>query len=134
MGSVLAVHHSRARSRNDSRAGCGLMVQSSTLARLARAVAAGVAALCAFSVVRGELTQDSEIDMTAYWPQPPAGTSVVIRFDSGRFGIYSRVDDHFVLDDAWHRHTDRDDRSTLMWTGRWHYRIDPNEGMLEFQD
>ncbi len=57
-----------------------------------------------------------------------------MRFDSGRFGLYSRQGGHFVLDDDWHRYTDPDTRDTLVWSGRWHCHIDPAEGKLEFQD
>jgi len=77
---------------------------------------------------------EPEFSMVSYWPQPPAGRTLVIRFDSGRFGLYRRQADHFVLDDAWRRHTDPDAPSSLIWSGRWHYRIDPQEGVLEFQD
>lgn len=74
------------------------------------------------------------VDMTAYWPQPKAGTTLIHRFDSGRFGMYRRQGDHFTLEDIWRKHTDPDEARFLILSGRWHYRIDPVRGMLEFQD
>lgn len=101
-----------------------------------RLLVCGVVVAAMFSHMCGASGQGAgeTIDMRDYWPQPAIGEVQVVRFDSGRFGIYRRLDDHFVLDDEWHIHTKADDPSTLAWSGRWHYRIDGVDGMVEFQD
>lgn len=77
---------------------------------------------------------DEPLDMKVYWPQPSSSEVLIVRFDSNRLNFYRRTGETFVLGDYWHRHTDRDEPSTLIWGGDWHYRVDPQQGVVEFWD
>ena len=91
----------------------------------------GLALLC-WITASGAAAQS--IDMKAYWPQPDAGTTLIVRFDVGRMEFYRQAGTTYTLGDYWHRSGDTDVPATLIWSSTWHYRVDRTGGVVEFRD